>query len=176
MSLKLIETVRVEPRNACLLPPLVGDIQTGFYRGGYAEHPRWSAWIIELFNRTLALALIIVCLPLFVAIGFAVKWRVGGPVFYRGTRMGLRKKPFFMYKFRTAPMGPRRICRSAGFGKKADPHPIVRFSGHQADSCPSCSISLRHMDFAAAPTCGLRSTCGVGASPTSTCASWSAPG
>lgn len=150
MSLKLIETVRVEPRNACLLPPLVGDIQTGFYRGGYAEHPRWSAWIIELFNRTLALALIIVCLPLFVAIGFAVKWRVGGPVFYRGTRMGLRKKPFFMYKFRTLPMGAQKDLGSAMVSeKKLILSPFVRLlRDTRLDELPQLfNILTGDMDF-----------------------------
>lgn len=150
MSLKLVETVRVEPKDVCSPPPGDRDLQTGFYRGGYAEHPKWSGWIIELFNRALAFFLILACLPLFVAIGLAVKWKVGGAIFYRGTRMGLGKKPFYMYKFRTLPMGTQRDLGSAMVSeKKLALGPFVRLlRDTRLDELPQLfNILTGDMDF-----------------------------
>ena len=57
---------------------------------------------IDLF---LALAALVVGLPLLVAVAIAVKASSPGPVIYKGVRSGLRGKPFLIYKFRTMQVG-----------------------------------------------------------------------
>lgn len=47
-----------------------------------------------------ALSLIVIS-PFMAAIALAVKYDSPGPVFYRQERIGLHKKPFYIYKFRT---------------------------------------------------------------------------
>jgi len=54
-----------------------------------------------LFNIPVALLLILLSSPVLLAVAVAVWVRDGGPVIYRGKRLGLNKKPFTMYKFRT---------------------------------------------------------------------------
>ncbi len=73
-----------------------------FFRTGYQEeqYPLLTA----IFNRTLALLLLVAGLPLILLMAAVLKLRDGGPVFYRGVRLGLHKKPFVMYKFRTLPV------------------------------------------------------------------------
>ena len=53
------------------------------------------------FNVTVVVLLIIATLPVFVFISLLIWWSDGGPVIYKGTRLGISKKPFTMYKFRT---------------------------------------------------------------------------
>ena len=54
--------------------------------------------ILDLFLASIALVLL---LPLFLVIAVLIKRGSPGSVFYRGTRVGRRGKPFRMYKFRT---------------------------------------------------------------------------
>ena len=88
---------------------LVKSLQLGF-RSGY-QHT--SNLLDRLFNIVLSLSLIIACLPLFVIIGLVVLIRDGRPVIYKGERLGLQKKPFTMYKFRTlVPDANQRLGRA----------------------------------------------------------------
>ncbi|MBE0604257.1 MAG: sugar transferase, partial [Deltaproteobacteria bacterium] len=48
-----------------------------------------------------ALIGLFLAMPLFVAVGAAIKLTSRGPVFYRGVRTGLHGKPFRIFKFRT---------------------------------------------------------------------------
>ena len=68
------------------------------FRGVYLK---LSLAINRLFNCFLAMILIICSLPIFIIISIIIKLQNGGPVFYKGIRLGLDKKPFTMYKFRT---------------------------------------------------------------------------
>ena len=54
-----------------------------------------------IFNRSLALFLLLLTSPLFLCIALAIFAATGRPVFFRGRRLGLHGKPFTMYKFRT---------------------------------------------------------------------------
>ncbi len=54
-----------------------------------------------LFNFSASLVMLLLALPFFIFIPILIKLQDGGPVFYRGERLGFRKKIFFMYKFRT---------------------------------------------------------------------------
>ncbi len=55
----------------------------------------------RIFSIILALALIIAAAPFFVIIAAAIRLQSGSPVFYKGKRLGLNKKLYTMYKFRT---------------------------------------------------------------------------
>jgi lipopolysaccharide/colanic/teichoic acid biosynthesis glycosyltransferase len=57
----------------------------------------------RVFDKLLALWLLIITSPLFLLIPLAVKASSRGTVFYSGTRLGKGKKTFMMYKFRTLP-------------------------------------------------------------------------
>lgn len=58
---------------------------------------RWSR-LLELLVVWLMLLL---SLPLGLVFAFIIKLQDGGPVFYRGTRLGKNRAPFTLYKFRT---------------------------------------------------------------------------
>lgn len=47
--------------------------------------------------------------PLFLVIGFLIKWDSQGPVFYRGRRVGQDGKIFRIYKFRTMALNAERL-------------------------------------------------------------------
>jgi lipopolysaccharide/colanic/teichoic acid biosynthesis glycosyltransferase len=90
--------------------PLPQDLSDG--PCGYFAYSAWAFVNITLFNAVFSLLFLLLSLPLFLAIGLAVKLRDGGPVFYKGTRLGLSKRPFGMYKFRTLPVGAQRLIGS----------------------------------------------------------------
>ena len=79
-----------------------------FRKGGYYGYSPLSKLSITVFNVTLSPLLIICAIPLFLLIGFIIKFKDGGPVFYAGDRIGINKRPFTMYKFRTLPMGAQK--------------------------------------------------------------------
>ena len=54
-----------------------------------------------LFDKTLALILIILFSPLYVAVSLLIWWKMGTPVLFRQKRPGLHSKIFEIYKFRT---------------------------------------------------------------------------
>ena len=68
--------------------------------------PKNKHWSLQynlnrLFNFSIALILLIICMPVMIIIFVAIKCLDGGRIFYRGERLGLNKQPFTMYKFRT---------------------------------------------------------------------------
>lgn len=66
--------------------------------GGYRKrHAKLNA----LFERLLACLLLGLSAPLFIILPPIIKLQDGGPVFYRGKRLGRGQRPFVMYKFRT---------------------------------------------------------------------------
>ena len=62
-----------------------------------------------LFNKFLALFLLLLTSPFFLCIALAIFAETGRPVFFRGRRLGLHKKPFTMYKFRTLVHGAHAV-------------------------------------------------------------------
>lgn len=67
-------------------------------KGGYSKvHLTFNVFL----NIFLSLILIIFSIPLFLIISLIIKLLDGGPILYKGVRLGLNKEPFIMYKFRT---------------------------------------------------------------------------
>jgi exopolysaccharide biosynthesis polyprenyl glycosylphosphotransferase len=72
----------------------------------HVEHPRLKGsarFIKAVFDRVGALALIVLCLPLFLIVGAVVMFWPGGrgPAIFRQERVGKHGRPFVLYKFRT---------------------------------------------------------------------------
>lgn len=82
--------------------------QYGFLKAGYFNYSSWSFVTITIFNAAVAALLILLGSPIFLLLGLAIKLQDGGPFLYKGQRLGLGKKPFYMYKFRTLPVGSQR--------------------------------------------------------------------
>jgi exopolysaccharide biosynthesis polyprenyl glycosylphosphotransferase len=62
---------------------------------------RWPAFIKRLIDCAVSLVLLILLMPLLVVVGVLVKLTSQGPVLFRQTRVGLNKRMFGIYKFRT---------------------------------------------------------------------------
>ncbi|MEI6562933.1 MAG: sugar transferase [bacterium] len=77
---------------------MIKDVFRASVRGGYL---RTAHAFNRAVNNVLALLLIVVCAPLGILISVLILLRDGRPVFYQGIRLGLHKKTFVMYKFRT---------------------------------------------------------------------------
>jgi len=78
-------------------------------KAGYVGYSKLSRITIPVFNRVVSFCLITLGLPFFLIISIIIKLKDPGPIFYRGTRLGLNKVPFEMYKFRTLPVGAQSI-------------------------------------------------------------------
>jgi len=60
-------------------------------------------------ERLIALLFLVASLPLVLVLALVVRLGDPGPVLYRGTRLGLRKKPFTMLKLRTLRSGASQV-------------------------------------------------------------------
>jgi exopolysaccharide biosynthesis polyprenyl glycosylphosphotransferase len=66
--------------------------------------PAWnefSAFTKRLFDVVVSATMLAICLPVFLVIALAISLTSEGPVFFRQTRLGLGKREFQIYKFRT---------------------------------------------------------------------------
>jgi len=77
-------------------------------KGGYYGYSPWSKLLITIFNVILSPLLIVCAIPLFFVIGLIIRLKEGGPILYAGVRLGLKKRPFTMYKFRTLPIDAQK--------------------------------------------------------------------
>ena len=55
----------------------------------------------SLFDKTLALFLIILFLPIYIIVSLLIWWKMGSPILFRQKRPGKDEKVFSIYKFRT---------------------------------------------------------------------------
>ncbi|KWT82980.1 sugar transferase [Candidatus Magnetominusculus xianensis] len=69
----------------------------------------FSTTLSFVFDITLSSLLLVMAAPFFIVISIAIKVTDGGPVFYRGERMGRFKIPYTMYKFRSLVPDAERI-------------------------------------------------------------------
>ncbi len=60
--------------------------------------------MIRILDFIFSIIGLILVVPFFVIISLMIKFDDGGPVFYRGNRLGKNKKTFFILKFRTMSM------------------------------------------------------------------------
>ena len=63
----------------------------------------------RLFDIFTSLGGLIFILPLFIIIGLIIKEEDGGPIFYRGLRIGKHGKPFRILKFRTMIVNAEKV-------------------------------------------------------------------
>ena len=65
--------------------------------------------IKRLFDVIFSFLGLVITSPLFLIIGLMIRITSQGPVFFLGTRIGLKGKPFKMYKFRTMVVGAEKM-------------------------------------------------------------------
>ncbi len=78
------------------------------------------------FNKAFSIVLIIFSIPILIIISLLIKFLDGGQVFYSGIRLGLNKKPYKMYKFRTLTPNEENII---GCGQTASKDEMVTKMG-----------------------------------------------
>ena len=71
-------------------------------------------------DPVLALPMLMVCLPVFIAIAVGIRLDSAGPTFFRQQRVGRSGKPFTIWKFRTLTMNAPTYSL-----KVAEHHPVV---------------------------------------------------
>jgi lipopolysaccharide/colanic/teichoic acid biosynthesis glycosyltransferase len=84
-----------------LLDPLIFDMT--------AQQCAYWNMIKRIFDFIAALAGLLLLAPLLIIISIAIKATSDGPAFYRGLRVGLRGKPFYMLKFRTMVINAEKL-------------------------------------------------------------------
>lgn len=77
-------------------------------RAGYAVR---NDVLDALYNRALAVILLALAAPVFLAVCALVKLTSPGPIFYRGPRLGRNRQVFAMFKFRTLASDAARLTR-----------------------------------------------------------------
>jgi lipopolysaccharide/colanic/teichoic acid biosynthesis glycosyltransferase len=85
----------------------------------------------RLFDVAASLMGLLVVSPLMLFIAALVKFQDGGPVFYRGKRIGKDGRPFLLYKFRSMVVDADKM--GAGITTSGDRR-ITRFGGFLRDS------------------------------------------
>lgn len=68
----------------------------------------------------LSSALLIILSPLFLAVALRIKWSSPGPVFFSQERLGLNKRRFYLYKFRTMVQGAEKMQKELEQFNEAD--------------------------------------------------------
>ncbi len=71
----------------------------------------WRTDVKRMFDIVVASALLLLCLPMLLAIAALIKLSGPGPVFFIQSRVGLGKRRFQMYKFRTMVAGAEQQLR-----------------------------------------------------------------
>jgi len=61
----------------------------------------WEVTVKTMFDKIVSLVLLIILLPLFLIISLVIKISSSGPILYNWRVIGMNKKPFVGYKFRT---------------------------------------------------------------------------
>ena len=84
-----------------------------------------------LFDRITSFVMFIILSPVFLLIAVLIKIEDGGPVFYRGVRVGLNGKKFRMFKFRTMVLNADKI----GGPSTADDDPRITKTGKFLRKC-----------------------------------------
>jgi exopolysaccharide biosynthesis polyprenyl glycosylphosphotransferase len=75
-----------------------GDYHIAAYTGVRDE---WPLVVKRTIDLAISFTLLVLLSPLFLVVAIAIKLTSEGPVFFRQERLGLNKRRFFIYKFRT---------------------------------------------------------------------------
>jgi exopolysaccharide biosynthesis polyprenyl glycosylphosphotransferase len=76
---------------------------------GFAEG--WPVLVKRAIDIVVSLSLLILCAPVLVLTALALKLTSAGPIFFTQKRLGLNKRPFNIYKFRTMVPGAEQKIR-----------------------------------------------------------------
>jgi lipopolysaccharide/colanic/teichoic acid biosynthesis glycosyltransferase len=91
----------------------------------------------RVFDYGVALLALILLAPLLTTIALMIKWEDGGPIFYRGERMGQAGRPFQIFKFRTMVVNAEKL---GGFSTPKDDPRITnlgrKLRQHKLDELP----------------------------------------
>lgn len=81
------------------------DLRRPAGAGPPGTRPRWRPasypWSKRAFDLAVALTALIVLSPLLIVVAVLVRATTPGPVLFRQSRLGLGRRPFVLYKFRT---------------------------------------------------------------------------
>ena len=77
------------------------------------DSARWN--VVE---RAVALALLVLSVPVIAVIAIYIRVTAGGPIFYGGTRLGRGRRPFRMLKLRTLRVGANQITGGELLGSR----------------------------------------------------------
>ena len=86
---------------------MVGEIKLIQLRTTPLDDPL-NAFVKRAFDAAVSLLLLVLLSPLFLVLSIAIKLSSPGPVFFRQERIGLNKRTFVMYKFRSMKVNDRQ--------------------------------------------------------------------
>lgn len=86
------------------------------------SHPSegWPTVVKNVLDFVIAAAALILLVPLFLISAVLIRWDTPGPIFFIQERVGLNKRTFRMYKFRTMILGAERMQAELEFRNEAD--------------------------------------------------------
>jgi len=76
---------------------------------GFAEG--WPVVVKRVLDVSVSLTLLLLCAPILLLTALAIKLTSPGPIFFTQRRLGLNKRPFSIYKFRTMVPGAEQKLR-----------------------------------------------------------------
>ncbi|MEW6079428.1 MAG: sugar transferase [Thermodesulfobacteriota bacterium] len=76
-----------------------GELMITFFTGGMTG--KWPMFAKRFFDVSVSSLIVLACLPVFAAAALLIKINSPGPVFFVQDRVGLNKRRFRLYKFRT---------------------------------------------------------------------------
>ena len=76
---------------------------------GFAEG--WPVVVKRVLDVSVSLTLLVLCAPILLLTALAIKLTSPGPIFFTQRRLGLNKRPFNIYKFRTMVPGAEQKLR-----------------------------------------------------------------
>lgn len=80
--------------------------------------------IKRIFDIIFSILGIIICIPIFIVVGIAIKIDSKGPIIFKQKRLGKAGKEFYIYKFRTMIVGAEKM--GTGVYSKKDDNRVTR--------------------------------------------------
>jgi exopolysaccharide biosynthesis polyprenyl glycosylphosphotransferase len=106
-------------KSSLRLEKLIDDPMICHYTGNVSD---WSIFIKRIMDIALSSLLLLVLFPLFLLVALLIKITSPGPVLFIHERMGLNKRRFFFYKFRTmVPDAEQKLDQLEHFNEMTGP-------------------------------------------------------